>query len=125
MIVVIGSRGVRSRSVPVRPTPRAPDPPPAPVTMRRRVPSPPRVALWVHPVVGIAVGWLIGSLLLTGFGHEGQRSSVRIVDLALVGLVVALVIIRRRQLAPSSPNGRGGDVRRRVEMPPVPGKKAG
>src|SRR5438552_1738014 len=124
MIVAIGSRGLRSRSAPVRPVPEAPEPSPPPVMMRRRALPAPRVGRWTLPLVGIAAGWLIGSLL-AGVGQEGQHSNVRFMDLTLVGLVLVLMIVRRRQPAPARPARGGGKIPREVKMPPVPATKSG
>ncbi len=116
MIVAIGSRGVRSRSAPVRPLLDVPESiSPAPVVLVR-VPPARRVGRWMGPLVGFGAGWLIVNLL---FGVGGlQGGGMRLVDWLLGGLVLLLVIIRRRQLALAQPHESRG-VPSMVEIPPV------
>jgi predicted lipid-binding transport protein (Tim44 family) len=102
MIVAIGSRGVRSRSAPVRPLPAVvPEPiSPAPV-VPVRTPPVRRVGQWMGPLVGFGAGWLVVSLL---FGVGGlQGGGMRLVTWVLGGLVLLLVILRHRQLARAQP----------------------
>ena len=120
MILAIGSRGVRSRAAPVLPVPGGPEPSPAPV-MALRAPSAPRVGAWMGPPVGFAAGWLIGNLLFGGVGHGFEDGSVRLVDLVLGGLLLFLMIMRRRQAALAQATSAARDVPSRVETPPVAG----
>jgi predicted lipid-binding transport protein (Tim44 family) len=114
MILALGSRGVRSRSAPVRPVPAVPVPPRAPV-MARRAPAAPRVGVWIGLLVGFAAAGLIGNLLFGVIGHGVEGGSLRLLDVLLGGLVLFLLIIRRRQAALAQPSSEA----RRVETPPV------
>jgi len=122
MIVAIGSRGGRSHSAPVRPTPGVPEALPAPVMPRRTRPAPP-AGRWIPPLIGLAaVGWLIGGLLLGGQG--GERGSVRLLDGALVGLMLVLIVIPRWQAARARRMPAAADIPRSAEMPAVMATKA-
>jgi predicted lipid-binding transport protein (Tim44 family) len=117
MIVAIGNRGVRSRSAPVRPLPEAPASiSPAPVVLVRVPAAQPVGGRWLGPFVGFGAGWLIGTLV---FGVGGlQGGGLRLVDWVLGGLVLLLVIMRRRQLALARPR-ESRDAPGVVEMPTV------
>ena len=95
MILGLGSRGLRSRSVPARPVPVVPHVPAPPVLIRRGPRTPP-VGSWTGPLVGFAVGGLIGSLVLGAVGHGLEAGPVRLVNVVLAALVLFLIIIRRR-----------------------------
>jgi predicted lipid-binding transport protein (Tim44 family) len=69
------------------------------------------------PLVGFGAGWLIGNLLFGVVGPE--RGGTRLVDWVLGGLVLLVVIIRRRQLAVAQPARATRDLPSVVEMPPV------
>jgi predicted lipid-binding transport protein (Tim44 family) len=126
MIAAIGSRGVRSRSAPIRPLPEIPVPPaPVPVVV---VPVPPvpvtrRFGPWIGPLLGFGVGWLISVLLFGAVGLEGR--GMRLAGWVLGGLVLLLVMIRRRRLALARSAGAARDVRSVVETPPVAVTPAG
>jgi len=118
MIVAIGNRGVRSRSAPVRPLPEAPPSiSPAPVVLVQVPPAQRVGGRWLGPFVGFGAGWLIVNLLF-GVGGGLQGGRMRFVDWVLGGLVLLLVIIRRRQLALARPR-ESRDVPGVVETPTV------
>jgi predicted lipid-binding transport protein (Tim44 family) len=124
MIAAIGSRGVRTRSAPVRPATGAPEPSPVPVEPRR-APSAPPAGPWIPPLIGLAVGWLIGGLLLGVVRHGGEDGSGRLMDLVLVGLVLVLMIVRRRQAALAQPMPAAEGAARVLAVPPVAVTKMG
>jgi predicted lipid-binding transport protein (Tim44 family) len=92
--------------------------------MPRRAPSAICAAPWIRPLVGLAVGSLIGSLLLGGARHGAEDGSVRLMDLVVIGLVFVLIITRRRQAAVARPTPATTDVWRVVGTPPVAATKA-
>ena len=69
----------------------------------------PRADAWTGPLLGFAAGGLIGNLLFGGAGLGA--GPVRLVDVVLAGLVLFLIIMRRRR------PGRGRATR---EVPDVP-----
>jgi predicted lipid-binding transport protein (Tim44 family) len=75
----------------------------------------PRARPWMVPLVGVAVGWLIG-LLLGGHGAAVGRG--RLMDVVLVGLVLILMISRRRQVALAKAACATRDAPNVVEVPP-------
>src|SRR5204863_2138556 len=69
---------------------------------------------WMGPLVGFGAGWLTVSLL---FGVGGlQGGGMRLVSWVLGGLVLLLVILCHRQLAPAPPTRE--EVPGVVETPP-------
>jgi predicted lipid-binding transport protein (Tim44 family) len=118
MILALGSRGVRSRSAPVRPAPAVAELPPVPV-MTRRAHATARVGVSIGPLVGFVAAGLIGSLVFGSVGHGGEDGSVRLVHVVLGGLVLFLMIVRRRRAALAQPWRAARDVPGREERPPV------
>jgi predicted lipid-binding transport protein (Tim44 family) len=118
MIAAIGSRGVRSRSAPIRPLPEIPEPPaPVPVVVVPVLPVARRVGQWMGPLIGFGAGWLISILLFGAAGLEGRGP--RLVGWALGGLVLLLVMLHRRRVALAKPARAARDVLRVVETPPA------
>jgi predicted lipid-binding transport protein (Tim44 family) len=116
MIGAIGSRGERSRSAPVRPLPEVPESIARAPVVVVRMPPVRRPGRWLAPLVGFTAVWLIGILL---FGVGKLAGGIRPVDWVLGGLVLILVIVLRRQLAPAPPARETGDGPGVGEMPPV------
>lgn len=99
---ILGSRGLRSHSVPVRPAPRRPEPVSRPSTAPRAPPPPPppppplrRLERWVSPLAGVAAGWLIASVVAAGSGRESTRLSF-LLQLVLGAAILLFVAYRRR-----------------------------
>ena len=110
---VLGSRGVRSHSVPARPVPRRPEPVPVPVAAPKAPPAR-RGREWIGPLGGVAAGWLVAAALSGGFGLEG--TSARLLHQMLLGgaIFVFAMLLRRRRAA------RAQEVERTVALPEPP-----
>lgn len=78
----------------------------------------------MSPFVGIAAGWLIGSLVLGAVGHGGEDGGVRVMDLVLFGLVLTLVVVRRSRGALAQLGPAARPVPREAERPPVAATEA-
>jgi len=74
---------------------------------------------WMTPLVGIAVGCLVGSLMVGAVGHGRGGGGVRAMDLVLFGLVLVLVIVRRGQAARAQPRRAAQPLPQEVKRPPV------
>jgi predicted lipid-binding transport protein (Tim44 family) len=105
---MLGSRGMRSHSVPTRPAPSRPEPPPAeappaPTVAPRAPPQRPNLRAWAGPLAGVAAGWLIASTLSGAFSGEGR--GLRFVQPLLLGaaFLVFLAIVRFRRAAQARP----------------------
>jgi predicted lipid-binding transport protein (Tim44 family) len=92
--------------------------------MPRRTPPAPPAGWWIPPLVGLAaVGWLIVGLLLGGVRQGSGHGRAGLVDVALVGLVLVLMIIPRCRAARAPRTPAAGDVPG-VEMAAVTATKA-
>jgi predicted lipid-binding transport protein (Tim44 family) len=108
-----GSRGSRSYSAPVRPSPAQPSSPsrsfgqpsPAPATPLQR---PSFFSGLMGGIAGFALGGLLGSLLFRGFGGFG--SGIGLLDIMLIvgGLGLLFAYLRRRRVETPVPATAGG-----------------
>lgn len=98
---MLGSRGVRSRSVPTRPLAAPPESPPAPA-MAPRAPPLRRAGEWKGALAGVVIGWVVAAALSGGFGLDDR---VRLLHHLLLGgaIFVFVMALRRRRSAPAEP----------------------
>ena len=95
---MLGSRGARSRSSPVRPPAAGAEPPPAPAPAPRAPPAP-HVCGWIGPLAVIALGWLVANRLSTGGGLGGSGAGLVLAQLLLGGVVFLFVTLLRSRRA--------------------------
>lgn len=119
---MLGSRGLRSHVAPARPIPARPEPPTAPAVVPRAPPARASRA-WMGPMIGVAAGWLISSIVFGGFGPQLEARGLgllRHVFLA-VAVVAFVMILRRRRAARTSSASRPV---RAPSVPPAPSHEA-
>jgi predicted lipid-binding transport protein (Tim44 family) len=117
---MLGSRGLRSHVAPARPVPARPEPPPAPAVVPRAPPARPSI-VWMGPMIGVAAGWLISSVLFGGFGPQLEARGLGLLRHVFLGvaLVAFLMILRRRRAARAQSAGAGLGASGAVRAPSV------